>query len=478
MESATSELKALWQWDATALAQGIRTGQISSREAVTACVERLHAVNPRLNAITCDLSEQAMTLADRADAAVARTRDLAPLHGVPVTIKESTDQEGCATVNGVAAFKDAVAATDNPVVANWRKAGAVIIGRTNTPAFSFRLDTVNDFRGRTHNPWSRRHTPGGSSGGASSSVAAGISPLAHGNDSAGSLRFPAYCTGIMGLRPSFGRVPAYNPSGRIERPISAQLLSVQGPIARTVRDIRLGLATMAAGDPRDPWWMPVPLAGAPLVPPIKVVVVADAAALGGIGPSQAVTAALQRATDALADAGYEIVDERTPGFTRAFELWFEMFIPEFRRFSQHDSERDGDEGFRTALRFLLENAPDRGVDAHLRALAERTRLMREWNIFLAHTPLVLTPVCTALPYAPGFDVESAQRTMQTWRESATMMAVPVLGLPAMAVPTGTAEGLPMGVQIIGPRFREDLLLAAAEAIEARVPRLTPIDPVW
>jgi amidase len=202
MESATSELKALWQWDATALAQGIRTGQISSREAVTACVERLHAVNPRLNAITCDLSEQAMTLADRADAAVARTRDLAPLHGVPVTIKESTDQEGCATVNGVAAFKDAVAATDNPVVANWRKAGAVIIGRTNTPAFSFRLDTVNDFRGRTHNPWSRRHTPGGSSGGASSSVAAGISPLAHGNDSAGSLRFPAYCTGIMGLRPS------------------------------------------------------------------------------------------------------------------------------------------------------------------------------------------------------------------------------------------------------------------------------------
>jgi len=109
MESATSELKALWQWDATALAQGIRTGQISSREAVTACVERLHAVNPRLNAITCDLSEQAMTLADRADAAVARTRDLAPLHGVPVTIKESTDQEGCATVNGVAAFKDAVA---------------------------------------------------------------------------------------------------------------------------------------------------------------------------------------------------------------------------------------------------------------------------------------------------------------------------------------------------------------------------------
>jgi amidase len=128
------------------------------------------------------------------------------------------------------------------------------------------------------------------------------------------------------------------------------------------------------------------------------------------------------------------------------------------------------------MRYMLDNVPDADAATHLRALAERTRAIREWNLFLAHTPLVLTVVSTELPYAHGFDVESAARTRKLWRECATLMAVPVLGLPAMAVPTGVAEGLPVGVQIVGPRFREDLVLDAAEALEARVPRITPIDP--
>lgn len=466
----------LWKWDAVALAEGIRTRAISSREAVQASVERMRAVNPRLNAVTFDLSAQALAEADRADAAVARGEATGPLHGVPVTIKENVDQEGCATVNGVTAFKDVIATADSPVVANWKRAGAVIVGRTNTPAFSFRLDTVNDYRGRTYSPWSRNVTPGGSSGGASSSVAAGITPLAHGNDIAGSVRYPAYCTGLAGLRPSFGRVPAYNPSGKAERVISAQLMSVQGPLARSVRDVRLGFHAMAAHDARDPWWVPVPLDGAPPRLPIRVAIVTDAADLGGAAPSAPIAAALAQAAKALADAGYDVVDEKTPGFTQAFELWFEMFIPEFRRFMQADFERDGDDGVRTAMRLMAENVPDRGADAHLKALAERTRLIRDWYAFMVRTPLVLAPVCTELPYAQGFDVESAARTMEIWRQSSTLMAIPVLGLPGMAVPTGIANGLPVGVQIIGPRFREDLCLAAAEAIEARVPRITPIDP--
>lgn len=153
-----------------------------------------------------------------------------------------------------------------------------------------------------------------------------------------------------------------------------------------------------------------------------------------------------------------------------------MLVPEFRRFMHADFERDGDDGIRVAMRYVLANVPERGEEAHLRALAERTRLIREWNLFLAHTPLVLTPVCTELPYTHGFDIESAARTRRLWQESATLMAVPVLGLPGMAVPTGLAQELPVGVQIVAPRFREDLALAAAEAIEARVPRITPIDP--
>ena len=469
----------LWKWDATALADAIRTRRISSREAVTSCIERMHAVNPHLNAITCDLSDEAIGLADRADAAIAYAghdgASIGPLHGVPVAIKENVDQQGCATVNGVAAFKDLIAPDDSPVVSNWKRAGAVIIGRTNTPAFSFRLDTVNDFRGRTYSPWSRTHTPGGSSGGASAALAAGMVPLAHGNDIAGSVRYPAYCAGLAGLRPSFGRVPAYNPSAKAERMISAQLTSVQGPLARTVRDVRLGFETMAAGDPRDPWWTPVPLTGLPPLPK-RVALVTAAADLGGVAASGAVLQALDQAVAALRAAGYEIVDDRTPGFGRAFELWFEMVIPEFRRFMQADFERDGDDGIRTAMALMLANVPERGVDAHLRALAERTRVIREWYLFLARTPLVLSPVSTAAPYAHGFDVESPARTMQIWRESATMMAIPVLGLPAMAVPAGVVDGLPTGVQIVGPRFREDVILLAAEAIEARMPRITPIDP--
>jgi amidase len=466
----------IWRWTASRVAAGIAARTISSREAVAACVARMHAVNGAINAVTVDLSEQALARADRADAAVKRGEALPPLHGVPITIKENVDQVGTATANGVVAYRDQIAREDHPVVANLAKAGAIAIGRTNTPAFSMRLDTVNDLRGRTHNPWRRGVTPGGSSGGASASVASGMVPLAHGNDIAGSVRYPAYCCGLAGLRPSFGRVPAFQPSQKAERPISAQLMSVQGPIARTVNDVRLGFAAMAARDPRDPWWVPVPLEGPPLQR--RVAVVRDAASLGGHAPSAPVARALDDAARWLADAGYEIVDDPTPGFAAAFELWFEMHVTEFRHFQQADFERDGDDGIRIAMTHLAALAPDLGQRDHLKALARRTGVQRDWWLFLERTPLVLAPVSTSLPYEVGFDVESEMRTRQVWRDCSTMMAVPVLGLPAMAVPTGTSGGLPVGVQVIGPRFREDLCLAAAEAIEARagVAALLPIDP--
>ena len=455
----------LWRWDATTIAEAIRAKRISAREAVSACVTRMRAVNPALNAVTVDLGDQALAAADRADAALARGDVPGALHGVPVTIKENVDQAGCATTNGVVAYRDAMAAEDSPPVANWKRAGAIVIGRTNTPAFSFRLDTDNALRGRTNNPWSRAHTPGGSSGGAASCVAAGIAPLAHGNDIAGSVRFPAFCCGVAGIRPSFGRVPAWNPSQKAERVIAAQMMSVQGPLAASVRDVRLGLHAMAGRDPRDPWWVPAPLEGPPLQK--RVAVVRDSADLDGATPSPPVAAALEQAARALADAGYEIVDARTPGFTAAARLWFEMMIPEFRLFMQADFERDGDDGIRTAMGYMLDNVPGRALDANVKALGDRLRLVRDWYAFLEHTPLVLAPVSTAMPYALGFDVESAARTAQVWRECATLMALPVLGLPGVAVPTGVADGLPVGVQVIAPRFREDVALAAAEVIEAR-----------
>jgi len=469
----------IWRWDATRMAEAIAAREVSSREAVESCLTRMGEVNPRLNAVTVDLSSEARAAADRADAAVARGDALGPLHGVPVTIKENVDQAGCATTNGVVAFRDLVAAEDSPVVANWKRAGAVIVGRTNTPAFSFRLDTENDLRGRTFNPWSADHTPGGSSGGAAASVAAGVTPLAHGNDIAGSVRYPAYACGLVGLRPSFGRVPAYNPSAPAERSISSQLFSVQGPLARTVRDVRLGFAAMAARDDRDPWWVPVPLEGEPVSRP-RVAVVTSADDLGGARPHPSVTDALQRAAGWLADAGYDIVDEPTPGFGRAMDLWFAVQMPEIRQFLEPAMEKFGDAGIRRAMTLMLDSHPAQEGTVYMKALAERARAVREWQRFLQRVPLVLAPVCTEPVYVRGFDVESHARTASLWRECATLTAVPLLGLPALAVPTGVVDGLPMGVQVMASRFREDLCLAAGEVIEQRsgMAARGPIDVAW
>jgi amidase len=470
----------IWRWDATWMADAIARRAISSREAVESCLARMAAVNPRLTAVTVDLSGRALDSADAADAAVARGDALGPLHGVPVTVKENIDQAGCATTNGIVAFRNLVATEDSPVVSNWTAAGAIIIGRTNTPGFSFRLDTDNDLRGRTFNPWSEAHTPGGSSGGAASSVAAGITPLAHGNDIAGSIRFPAYACGLAGLRPSFGRVPAFNPTAPAERSMSAQLLSVQGPLARTVRDIRLALTTLAARDVRDPWWVDAPLVGPPAPAPIRVAVVTDPAALGGARLHPTVAEAIRQAADWLADAGYEIVDDATPGFTRAMELWFAMQVPEIRTFLWPAIEQYGDLGIRRAIRLMFEALPADDGLPYMKALAERARVVREWQRFFDRVPLVLAPVCTQPVYAVGFDVQDAARTAEVWRDCATLTGVPVLGVPALAVPTGIVDGLPTGVSLLAPRFREDLCLAAGEAIEARagVAARLPIGPVW
>ena len=189
--------------------------------------------------------------------------------------------------------------------------------------------------------------------------------------------------------------------------------------------------------------------------------------------------ALRRAAGWLREAGYDVVDARTPGFTAARDLWFAMQAPEIRQFLLPSIEQYGDLGIRRAMRFMLEAHP---VDdaGYMKALAERARVVRDWQRFLDDVPLVLVPVCTAPVYPRGVDVESAERTAQVWAECATLMAVPVIGVPGLAVPTGIVDGLPMGVQVIAPRFREDLCLAAGEAIEARsgMRERLPIDVRW
>ena len=463
----------LWRWDAADLAQAIRTRAISARDAVSAALDRLAAVNPRINAIVETLGDEALAAATDADEQVRRGEPLGPLHGVPVTVKVNTDQRGHATTNGIVAFRDVIAPDDAPVAANLKKAGAIIIGRTNTPAFSWRWFTDNDLHGATLNPWNSAITPGGSSGGAAAALAAGIGAVAHGNDIGGSIRYPAYACGLAGIRPSFGRVPSFNPSAPEERPLSAQVMSVQGPLARRVRDLRLGLAAMAQFDPRDPWWVPAPLQGLPVARPIRVAVSADP---GGLGVAPAVAAAIRQAAGWLAEAGYVVEEKEPPDFMAAVDAWRTILGTETRIGMLPMIEKYGDKAVRHMARYFDKLTPSLDLPSFAKALASRSTLLRAWMLFFEEYPLVLVPVSCEPPFPAGHDQGDDDTLDRLVTAQRAQFPAACLGLPGISVPTGIAAGLPMGVQLIAGRFREDLLLDAAEIIEARAPMPTPLDP--
>src|SRR5262245_55423175 len=260
----------LWQLSALELADGIRQKAFSCREVMESVVARIRAKNRELNAIVYDYTDDALVASRRADDEPAAGRARGPVHGGPVTIKENVDQQGKPTPNGVPAFEKIIAPDDAPLVRNLRNAGAIIVGRTNTPELSMRATTDNPLHGRTKNPWHPDASPGGSSGGARAAAAAGFGPIHHGNDIGGSLRFPAFACGVSTVKPTPGRIAAWNPSATAERGLLAQLMSVQGAICREVRDVRRATLVMASRDARDPWWVPAPFVGEPVPAPIRV----------------------------------------------------------------------------------------------------------------------------------------------------------------------------------------------------------------
>ena len=465
----------LWKWGAVELAQAIRTRKVSSREATLAALARLDAVNPRINAVVESRREEALAQADAADKAVARGEEVGGLHGVPVTIKVNIDQKGYATTNGVVAFKDVIAQEDSPVVANWRKAGAVFIGRTNTPAFSHRWFTDNALHGQTLNPLDKGRTPGGSSGGAAAATAAGIGALAHGNDYGGSVRYPAYCCGLVGVRGTLGRVPAYNPTtaGMKERVISAQLMSVQGPLARSVADARLGLHAMAQRDPRDPWWVPAPLEGPKLKRPIKVAMIANAF---GDGVHPAVRAAVEQAGKWLQEAGYVVEEKAPPMLPEATALWSALVMSDGLRGLKAPVDQYGDKPSQQTFYDMAKLSPHVEGAAFLEALEKRNAVLRAWNVFLDEHPLVLMPVSMEPPFEQGLDLQGTNAMGRIMAAQRPLLALALLGLPCISVPTGIDKGLAMGVQLVGQRYREDTCLDAAEVIEARAGIELPVDP--
>ena len=465
-----------WRMTAVEIAAHVRAGQISAREVADAALARLEAVNPAINAVVDYRPEAVRAAADAVDRAIARGDDPGILAGVPITVKVNIDQAGYANTNGVTLQRDLIARSNSPVIDNLERAGAVILGRTNTPAFSLRWFTSNLLHGTTRNPHDPALTPGGSSGGAAAAVASGIGALAHGTDLAGSIRYPAYACGVHGLRPTLGRIPAYNASGP-ERLIGAQLTAVSGPLGRSIADLRLGLEAMAAADPhpegpRDPWWVPAPLEGPPA--PRRAALCLRP---GGMRTAPEVEAALTEAARRLEIAGWavEIIDD-VPSLRETAETQVQLWIGEGFDVLAELAAREGDPGALAVIEGLRPIVADWPADIALRALARRATLSRAWRQCLARRTLLLLPVSAELPFPDGLDTRGAESFERVWQAQLTQIALPLTGLPGLTVATGFAGAAPVGVQIIAGAYREDLCLRAGEIIEAGAPPIRPVDP--
>jgi amidase len=394
------------------------------------------------------------------------------LAGVPVTIKANIDQAGYANTNGLKMQRDTIAKDNSPVVDNLRKAGAVILGRTNCPAFSYRWFTTNLIHGDTKNPRDPSITPGGSSGGAASAVAAGIGHIAHGTDIAGSIRYPAYACGVHGLRPTLGRVAAFN-AALPERPIGPQLEAVSGPLARTIKDLRISLAAMSARDPRDPWWVPAPLEGPAVQKRAALCLNPD-----GLDPVSDVKAAVADAGERLKRAGWTVEEiGDTPPLREAADWNRKLWLGDGYEAQLAAAEKEGDPGALACLRGNRSRVFPFDQADYAKALTRRATLAREWLLFFEKYAVLLMPVSGELPFADHLDRKDDASFARVWHAQLTQIAIPFMGLPGLTVSTGLVGRVPVGVQVVSSRYREDLCLLAGEAIEAGGVPALPIDPV-
>ena len=448
----------IWQLTATELKQKIADGKISAREATESHLSRMSRLNDKLNAVVESCEAEALKEADAVDKKRQKGDELGALAGVPVTVKVNVDQKGYATTNGLQLQKDLIAKTDNPVVNNLRRAEAIIIGRTNTPAFSLRWFTRNTIHGHTKNPLNPLVTPGGSSGGAAAAVAAGIGTIGHGTDIAGSIRYPAYACGIHGLRPSLGRVAAHNFSGP-DRFIGAQLMAVSGPLARSIEDLELGLEVMANHDYRDPWSMGMPLKGEPYA---KRFAFCDSPE--GIKVDPRIKQSLGEARNKLEEAGWEADEVKLPPLRSAMETQLILWVAEMYKSSGQLVAEENDPDATLIYDRLRKISKYINSDQIMFALQERANLTRQWRKFLFDYPLLLCPVSCSLPFDDLQDIRSEEDFEQIIEHQILQIGLPFMGLPGLTVTINRNEDRPVGVQLVASHFREDILLNAAKII--------------
>lgn len=460
----------IFRLSATEIARALREKSMSAVDVTESFLGRLDQANPAINAVVQDNRDEAIAAAAAIDRRFQKAENPGALAGIPWTVKVNVDQTGHATTNGLTVQKANVATQDSPVVTNIRNAGGVIVGRTNTPAFSLRWFTKNNLHGQTFNPRNPGVTPGGSSGGAAAAVAAGLCAIGHGTDIAGSIRYPAYACGVHGLRPTLGRVAAYNPSGS-DRFIGAQLMAVSGPIARTIDDIALALSPMSAPNVLDPWSLPIASSTKPFEKRVALTCAPD-----GMRVSEPIKKALVKAAAALEAEGWEVEEVACPPMRDAARinalLW--MAETQFAQARLIEEEQDADAEF--VYKMMCRDAGAVDLETVMTALQSRAALMRDWDIFLQKYPLFLCPTSGELPFEQQLDVRSEADFERVYEAQLTQRGLPVMGMPALSVATGTAGGMPLGVQLVAGKYREDILLSAGRVIEAASPKVTVADP--
>lgn len=448
----------LYLSSASALAAAIRDGEVGSLEVVDACLARIEEVNPTINAVFALRPEEARAEARQADTARARGEIRGPLHGVPMTIKDSLDTAGVVSTAGTLGRKDFVPGHDATVVARAKAAGAILLGKTNTPEFTAYFETFNLVYGQTNNPWNPSRTPGGSSGGAAAIVAAGGAPFDIGSDFGGSIRLPAHYCGVAGLKPTFFRVPS---TGHILEHGGLQYTFQQlGPIARTVQDLDLLLRVIAGPDYRDPNVLPMAL---PELDTIDVsgLRVAFYVDNGVATPTPETRDIVRAAAAAVQEAGARVVEARPDGLQECFDVGQELWGAGSGAGTLRELERWG-----TTEHTFGEIDPEGGLTAdELDLLIERWFAVRKrMTVFFQDHDVIVCPA-NAAPAAEHRTVLGTEtEPLFSYTENYN-----ITGWPAVVVPGGMSpEGLPIGVQVVAAPSHEARALAVAREIESRL----------
>ena len=463
----------LWRMSAFESGELIRQKKVSVKEVIEAHIERIKAVNPLVNAVTLLLEEEALKDANLKDLVLARNSEVNSLFGVPFSVKENVDLEGYPTNEGVNLLKDNIAATDSPHVGFMRKNGSIPIARTNMPDFGLRYHTDNDLFGATINPWNALITPGGSSGGDAVAVATGMVPIGLGNDYGGSIRYPAQCCGVCGLRPSRGRI-AFSTKSLSQGSISESLrrFAVQGPIARRIQDLRLALKIMRSFDSRDPNWVPAPL-DSDFKKPFKVAVITNP---GNLGIDDSVKEAVKKAATILEKNGGLIEEIDSSALRESAQLWIQIIATDIQQLHFSSINKYASLAVRKFSENLVNLNTDQSLLHYVECLARINGLAQAWDEFFQKYDVIIGPVSSRNPFTVGYDVKSLDSTKSLLESQALTISINLLGFPSVALPVEISNDIPQAIQIIGPLFNEIRCLEIAQIIENEIGIFTPIDP--